>query len=444
MTQVGQRLDPLQRTRGVFYGWWLVGIAGVVLAITTAPLWISLSIWGVALERHFGWSRTQFSLAFVFSRVEGGFMGPLEGYFTDRMGTRRMVLIGLGIMGAGFLLFSRTQNLWMFYVAFLVLMLGNGIGGWIPIMTVLNNWFRRRRATAMGWALVGQRLGALLLVPLIAWAIDPDAERFGWRVTAAAIGVIILMLAIPIYLALRNRPEEYGQQPDGDLPATSAPLLTPQESLPASAEVEELGFTVGEALRTPAFWFMSLGHGFTAMLIGVVLAHLALNFYDQDISVQTSAWVIAVYTSVSVVFQIVGGYLGDRVPPNVGLFVFSSFMGGSVLAITLAHSVPMAFIFAVTFGIGYGGRSSILPAIRGDYFGRKSFATILGISQIPLNFFMLTGPLIAGVYRDHWGNYDLPFNIAVGFCLLGAVCFLMARKPASPTFPGKPNRGQSS
>ena len=64
-----------------------------------------MTVWSVALESHFGWSRTQLSLAFTLTRVEGGIMGPVEGYLTDRLGTRRMVLIGLLVLGGGFLFF---------------------------------------------------------------------------------------------------------------------------------------------------------------------------------------------------------------------------------------------------------------------------------------------------------------------------------------------------
>ena len=126
-----------------------------------------------------------------------------------------MVLFGLLIFGAGFLLFGQIRNLWMFYLAYLVMALGQGLGSWIPLMTMLNHWFVRRRATAMGWANVGSRGGALLLVPAIAWAIDPDHDRLGWKLTATALGLFALLVAFPISRLIRNRPQEYGLLPDG-------------------------------------------------------------------------------------------------------------------------------------------------------------------------------------------------------------------------------------
>ena len=85
------------RFRRVFYGWWLVGLSGFVMVMATVPLFHAMSVWAVALEREFNWNRTQLGFALTFTRVEGGLMGPLEGYLTDKVGTRRMVFIGLVI-----------------------------------------------------------------------------------------------------------------------------------------------------------------------------------------------------------------------------------------------------------------------------------------------------------------------------------------------------------
>ncbi len=133
---------------GVFYGWWLVGISGFVMVITTVPLFHAMSVWAVALEREFGWNRTQLGFALTFTRVEGGLMGPIEGYLTDKVGTRRMVFIGMIILGGAFIFFGQVQNLWMFYLAYIFMALGQGLGSWIPLKTMLTQWFHRRRAMA--------------------------------------------------------------------------------------------------------------------------------------------------------------------------------------------------------------------------------------------------------------------------------------------------------
>ena len=99
-----------QRGREVFYGWWLVGISGFIRT-SSIPLFHAMGLWFVALEAQFGWNRTQLSLAFAFTRIESGLLGPAEGYLTDRVGTRRLVFCGLLIMGGGFLVFGQVSHL---------------------------------------------------------------------------------------------------------------------------------------------------------------------------------------------------------------------------------------------------------------------------------------------------------------------------------------------
>ena len=206
MNLVGQVSDAPSKLRGVFYGWWLVGISGLIMTIATVPLFHAMQIWAVALEQQFGWTRTQLSWALTLTRIEGGIMGPIEGYLTDKLGARRMILLGLLILGGGFILFSQIHALWIFYVAYMVMALGQGLGSWLPMMTTINNWFSRQRAKAVGWASVGSRLGALLLVPAIAWAIDPEYNRVGWSLTALILGIVCLAAAFPLSRLIRNRP----------------------------------------------------------------------------------------------------------------------------------------------------------------------------------------------------------------------------------------------
>ena len=200
----------------IFYGWWLVGVSGLVMTLATVPLYHAMAVWAVALESRFGWSRTQIGFALTFTRIEGGFMGPLEGYLTDKLGPRRMILIGLLILSIGFFIFWQVNSLWTFYLAFIVMALGQGLGSWLPLMTALNNWFVRNRSKAMGFSNMGSRIGALMLVPAIAWSIDPEHNRLGWELTALILGIVTLIMAVPLSKAIRDKPQDYGVGTDGD------------------------------------------------------------------------------------------------------------------------------------------------------------------------------------------------------------------------------------
>ena len=110
-------------------------------------------------------------------------MGPIGGLLIDRLGSRRLILIGYIIMGFGFLLLSSVDSLWQFYGAFLVIALGTGLGGSLANLSLINNWFARRRSLALGAAMSGVHFGGFL-VPLLALGM----ESHGFRWTSMGTG----------------------------------------------------------------------------------------------------------------------------------------------------------------------------------------------------------------------------------------------------------------
>ena len=423
--------NPWAKARSGFYGWWMVAVSGFIMVITAVPVFQASAVWAVALESQFGWSRTQLGLALSFTRVEGSLTGPIAGYLVDRMGTRFMVFTGLLVLTVGFFLFSQVQNLWMFYLAYFVMSVGQGQAGWLTVMTLLNHWFVRHRGMAMGLAMVGMGIGTLILVPVIAWLIDPDADRLGWRRTLEILAVVSLVSAIVLPKVVRNKPEDVGQHPDGVPPVVATALNADSEP--------ELELTIGQALRAQAFWCISFGHGLGSMVVLAIMSHLGLLLRDMGYGLQTTGWVIMVQTAVAIIFQFLGGWIGDRIPKNVALFIFTAIQGIGVVFLTLGPEMINFYAFAVLFGIGFGGRTPLTTAIRGDYFGRASFGKILGISTVPMNVLLLVAAPMAGFMRDELGDYDMAFLLLAGLNMAGAVLFLIARKPKLPgTLENKP------
>ena len=431
-------IDPPKRVRGIFYGWWMVGVSALVMAVATVPLFQGMAAWFPVLETRFGWSRAQLSWAFSLTRVEGSITGPLTGYLIERLGPRWMVLIGLPIMGTGFILLSRVQELWHLYVAFIVMSIGSALGTWLPMMTVVNNWFIRRRAMAMAVSMEGYALGGVALVPVLAWSINP--VQFGpdrWRDISFGIGVAIILMALPICLLVRNRPEEYGQLPDGDKPAP-VPAARDQGGVPLSSP-DEPSFTWQQAVRTRTFWLITAGHTGSSIVVVTLMVHLGsmLNI-DRGFSLPTVGLVVGAYTGVAALTIPIAGYMGDRMPIRTAIFGFTLIQSVSVVVLLFAHSLPMAFLASVLLGIGFGGRSPLTTAIRGVYFGRKSFASITGISQMPMNVLLFVMPIYAGYMRDATGNYDIAFGTVAAISFLGAICFLPLGEPPCLSRPQRP------
>ena len=415
--------------RGMFYGWKLAGLALLVIGLASGPVWSGVGVWVKALEMHFGWSRAQLTGAFSLAQLEGSILGPLLGYLIDRLGPRRMVFIGLVITGLGFVLFSRTNNLLTFYVSYGLIMLGTAAGSWLPLMTVVNRWFIRKRGLAMAVAAEGSPLGGLLLLPVLAWAVTPS--HFGWSTTALWIGMVFLALAFPISRFIRERPEGYGERADGD-PSPNASMSqievvrTPPRDIGGRDQPD---FTASQAIRTSAFWLITFGHAFSSMLFATLTVHLVPMLTDQGLSLQSSANVFSAMMGVAAVFQLIGGYVGDRMETRVAIAVFGFIQAAGFTVAVFTESMPMAILFAVLFGAGFGGRNPLTVAIRAEYFGPSAFATITGISSAPMYLFMLAAPLFAAFIFDTQGSYMIAWLILGGLGSMSGVLFLLAKKP---------------
>ena len=427
-----QVVNPLRLVRGVHYGWRLAVISFFVMVVGSVPLFQGVPAWFIVLREKFGWSSGQMSWAFSLTRAEGGLLGPAWGYLTDRLGSRRMMLIGFPIQGFGFILFSLVNDLWHLYLAFLVMALGSSIGVWMPVIVALNNWFTRRRALAMGVPMSGFLLGGVLLIPVLAWAIDPD--QFGldrWRWAARVIGVFLIAVAVPLFLLVRNRPEDYGQRPYGE-PVGTGPVSQDANGSPR-ASPSQSGFRWQEAVCMREFWLIAIGHASISAMFTVVMVHLGLVLDDRGLSLQTVGWIVATTGLVGGTFTMVGGYIGERVPIRKAVFAFSMIQATAVLVLLLADSAATAFLFAVLLGIGFGGRVPLTTAIRGVYFGRRAFARITSLSHMPLDLLQFTAPLFAGYMRDYTGSYDLALGVVIGTGFLGSTLFLVLGPPR--TFP---------
>ncbi len=432
-------------TRGVFYGWWLVALAALMLTLMSLTVFQGLGTMLVALERQYAWTRTQLSLAFSLARVEGAVLGPIEGVLVDRVGTRRMVLIGYTMMGLGFIWLSQIDTLgatgmlsWLdftlrflpfqsvdeplihFYGAYMFVTLGSGLGGWLALIAMVNNWFSRKRTMAMASAMSGIHLGGLL-VPVLAFAI----ERAGFDGAALGIGILLLVIVGPATKAIRSRPEDMGLRPDGD----GANPTANEQTQTTTDEDDEPDFTVWQALKTPAFWMLTIAQVASSVSIVTLALHLVPKLTDTGMSLTGAGTVVLAYTIVALPTQLVSGYFADRLPKTLMIAFFLMLQGVGILIIALFDSAPMAYLFALLYGMGFGGRSPLTTAIRGDYFGRKAFATIMGVSQLPMNIAMIFAPLFAGYMFDTTGTYIAPFTAFAALSFLGAALMLFVRKP---------------
>ena len=396
-----------------FYGWWLLGAGTVLLAMQGAFMVYGFNAFFLPLAATLGTSRGALSAAFSFTRLESALLGPIGGYMIDRLGPRTMIYLGFTLLGVGFFLFSRVESLLGFYLVFPLIALGTSWSGFLPVVTAVNHWFSRRRGLATGISSAGVNVGGVL-VAVVAIAIS----TYGWRTTALAIAALSWILGFPLAAMIRHRPQQYGYLPDGDDPEARASSADNEASSMDNAAREEPDFTPWEALKTPAFWVISASHGLSVLVISMVTIHEIPLLVDAGISFETAASVLAFMTGVAVVGRVAGGYLGDKLGMRPVLVTCFFLMSAGVIVLATAQTVGQATIFAVLYGLGYGGKSTNSDSSSGRVLRAQQLRHHNG--PLPANYdvrlilwphnrrgsLRCTGELPDGVHRHSLGQPD--------------------------------------
>lgn len=410
-------------TSRVFYGYWMVAAAFGVQLITAGLLMQSYGAYVAVLQEQRGWSKTALSGAFSLTQFVSGMVGPFQGVVMDRIGPRAVMRIGFVIFGAGFMLLSQVNSLTAYYASFVVLAFGFAMSAFFPITVALVNWFERKRSRVLSTMSLGFAVGGLI-VPLVAFSL----EQFGWRNTAFASGVIMIVVGVPLASVMRRRPEDYGDVVDG---IRSEPI--DRREAPAPVQRAQRDFTAREAIRTPAFWLISLGHGSALLVVGAVSVHIISHLKeDLGYSVGSASLVVTMMTAMQVAGMLIGGAIGDRYDKRLICAVCMLMHMAGMLLVTYATGFGMIGAFAVLHGLAWGIRGPLMQAIRADYFGRSSFGTIMGISTTIIMVGQISGPLFAGIMADATGDYVAGFTILAVLSGFGSGFFIFARRPSLP------------
>ncbi len=424
----GMMTNTRQRLNKLFFGWWIVFSGFLLQAVNGGLLFHGFTVYFLPLQQEFGWSRALVATGFTLTRAEGALIGPLEGWAIDKFGPRIIVVVGIILFGAGFIAFSATNSVLHYFLAFLLLSLGSSLGGFLPVSATITNWFARKRALALGIAMTGMGIGGLV-VPVLAWSIT----TYGWRPTAFASGILVWAIGIPSALLLRHKPEPYGYLPDGaqQAPAAgpSAPdTRQPQTTSPTPASDD---FTVKEALKTPAFWLISGGHAAALLVVAAVSLHQIPHMVQRlDMSIERASFFVAFLMVMTIVGQLGGGFLGDKI--NKKVLLVSCMLGhtAGLLSLAFATSSIHLIAFGVLHGLAWGARGPLMQSLRADYFGRSSFATIMGFSSAIVTVGMIISPIFAGWMADiQDGSYTMAFTILAILTGLGSFFFYFANKP---------------
>ncbi|MBI4300039.1 MAG: MFS transporter [Chloroflexi bacterium] len=417
-----------QRTKS-FPGWRIAAVCAAINGIGAGIQFYGFSVFFKPMTEDFGWTRTQTSGAFSLSRLEGGFEGPIAGWLIDRIGPKRILLIGITIMGLGYILLYFVNSLLMFYLVYAgVLSLGYNIGFGNAGNAVVAKWFVKKRGRAFSYMALGAGIGGSIITPVLGFAIGSA----GWRLTALFAGFALWLICLPLAASIRNAPEEMGLLPDGEAPQKGAAPAAAAESVAIADADPEISYTVKEALRTSTFWVFVLALSFRSFILSSLVVHQIPYLTDMGISKGVASGILGLMVLISIPGRLLFGWLGDIFSKRHLIVVCSLLQAIGIFIFANAAGLAMVWPFLVIYGFGYGGSISLTPAFRADLFGRQYFATIGGITMPLTTLGTISGPVLAGYIYDVSGSYRLAFYIFVALVLCSAITFLFVRKPKPP------------
>ena len=383
------------------------------MIITSGPTYQGASTLFAAVEDDLEWSRTLITGVASFGRFGGAIFGPFEGFMVDRYGPGRMALIGIVLGGIGFILLSRINGPVPYFATYFLITTGFSMGGFMPSMTAVNSWLPKRRATGMAIVLAGSSLGAFV-VPLMAWGITAH----GWRPTVAVIGGVSIFVApfIARIFSAKSMPRQN----------------TFAHPTSNNFNYSSNDFTAKQAIRTRAFWALSMTHMLGNMALAGVSAHAVLHLTDIGLSLSRAASIITIIGVASLCGQITSGIFGDRVNKRLVIAFLYASQGCAIILLAGVSNYTEAAIFGVVWGTSVGARPPMFHAMRGEYFGQRAFGTIMGMVSLPMAIGMTAVPVLLGVAFDIQETYRWAFLILAATSLIAGLMILSATRPAHP------------
>ncbi|MFC1953486.1 MFS transporter [Chloroflexota bacterium] len=421
---------PLVKKK-IFYGWRMVFISAVIRFFESGTYFYGFTAFFNPIRTAFGWGAAETSIAFSLQRLESGAVAPISGFLTDRLGPKRMMIIGWIIAGAGFFAMSRVNSLWVFYASFFFLALGMSLGSYVPSNALAARWFIKKRSRAITFSALGAGIGGIL-IPLITMGI----LQFGWRTSLVIVGIAAWIVCLPLSSFVKDSPEMVGYLPDGEEPSSlPEPEETPdsyQANADGKTETELItdGLSVKETLRTGSFWLIGLVFLFQQLGTSAVFVHLIPYLESVNFPTMQAAFAVSGMAVSSVAGRLVFGVLGDLVNKRYLLTgaLFLQTAGLFILSMVDVSKVWLLVVFLLIYAPGYGAPIVLRPALQADYFGVKNFGTILGLMSLVSLGGGLASPVVAGWIFDTTGGYQLAWRM---FALLSVptIPFMLLSRP---------------
>ncbi len=398
----------------LFYGWFIVASAGVVVFCTGPGQSYVFSVFIDSIIEDTGLSRTGVSVLYLASTALSALLVTFVSRLADRYGARIMlVAAGIGLGAACFGMATATHIL-LFFVAFAALRaLGQGSLS-ISCVLLVNQWFVSRRGRAVAIMTMGAVVSTALFPPFARFLID----SIDWRGAYAILGVLVIALIVPVaILVVRNRPEDMGLFPDGsDRPPVS-------ETRPAPSTARRRA----NVYLSPSFWLLAIALSTPSLVSTALIFHQASIFEENGLSATVAASSFALYSAASAVCSLAAGFAVDRIGPNL-LVVFSmaTLLATLVLAV-VSDSLVVAMIYVLMMGISAGSYIIVQSTIWAYHYGRHGLGRIQGPAMTLSVCASAVGPLPLAIFHELTGTYTLGMLLMMSLPVVSVVALFLVR-----------------
>lgn len=406
-----------------FYGWVIVGVGFVTMAIGVNAR-TAFSLLFPPILDEFGWPRAVTAGAFSFGFIVTAAFSPLLGRLMDRYGPRVTVEIGVVMMAVGMLLAGQIGETWHLYATLGVLVSAGSIClGYNGQALFVPNWFVRRRGLAMSLTYAGAGIGSIALLPWLQVVIDAD----GWRAACTALGLLILVVLLPLNLLLRHRPGDMGLEPDGDV--ASPDPTTPKRSNIVDPVWAGTEWTPMLAVRTARFWWLAVAFFFALYAWYAAQVHQTKYLIEIGFDATEAAFALGLVSLVAVPGQIGLGHLSDRIGREavwgIGCLGFVLCFA-LLLALQAAPSPFLLYAMVAAQGfLGYG-LTSVMGPIAMELFEGPRFGAIYGTVMLAAIGGGALGAWLTGLLFDLQGDYTVAFALGVLFSAISAGAMWLA------------------
>jgi MFS family permease len=414
-------------TSRIFYGWWIVAVGALTQIAGVFSLSSTLSVFLKPVTEDLGVSRGAFSLVRTGEILVAALIAPLAGPIIDRGGGRKLIVAGAIVASLGYILLSRVQEFWQFFLIRCTLVVaGDTLMGALVVMVIISRWFVRKRGRAIAIANLGTGV-AKVSMPLVAAALFVSV---GWRQSWALFGIFTFLVVVGPALALiRNSPEEMGLRPDGEPTAPEAVHAAANSSAGRASFAADVPWTRGEALRTRAFWLLGLTFGIANIGIAGLNLHIFSFVTDLGYPAITAATVMSTVAFTQLGSTMFWGLLAERIDIRKAAMVqFLSQAAGLTLALT-SVSLGLVYVGFFIYGIGLGGSFLLREVVWANFFGRVSLGTVRGMGVLLTNVFAACGAPFFGFLFDATGGYTLSFVLFIAALLTCAAVIVTVEPP---------------